>query len=146
LSSEGKETLAGNWAELLTCLDIAWCRGPRERPFDPLLAMGQIETVIIALKKPSSTSPAVRREQALELAKALGDVRKILDRTIKMRPELTADFTWAWDELSGATVASVLFGPEDASVARGRQLQQAVDGVSKLETAANLVAQWHLRG
>jgi hypothetical protein len=143
-TSDTQATIAEHKGDLIACLREGWSRGPRERPFDPERAWWHLELITAAVTTPSSTTPRELREQALEVAEALGEARKILDRTIKARPELASEIMWAWTWLAtgGASAASVLSGqtPTDGLET---QLQQAVYGVAALEAAANLVAQWN---
>jgi hypothetical protein len=143
-ASEPQATFADHKRELIACLRESWSRGPREKSFDPERAWWLLEMIMAVMTRPSPTTPRELREQALELAEALGEARKILETTIKARPELANEITWAWTwhATGGASAASILSGqtPTDGV---GRQLQEAVDGVSALEAAANLVAQWN---
>jgi hypothetical protein len=141
---EPQATFADCKRELIACLREAWSRGPRDRPFDLEWAWRMIEVIAAAMAEAPSATPRELREQALELAKALGEVRTILESTIKARPDLANQIRWAWIWLAtgGASAASVLSGQTPTDGAEKR-LQQAVGGVCDLEDAANLVAQWN---
>jgi integrase len=137
LTSEAQERFAAHKVRLIACLREAWNRGPRETPFDPERAWWLTESIIAAATTPSSTTASDRRAQAVELAKAFGDARKALDRTIQMRPDLAWDFMCAWAKLGGASAATTLFDQSGITARLAQQLQQAVDGVAKLEATAN---------
>ena len=143
-ADEPQATFADHKRELIECLHKGWCRGPREKPFDPERAWYWIELAVAVMTKAPSTAPRELRDQALELAEALGKVLKILDRAIKVRPELADQITlaWTWLATGGASAISVISGqtPTDGLA---EKLQQAIEGVVALEAAANLVAQWN---
>ena len=134
MTNELQATFADHKKNLIACLRESWGRGSREKPFDPERAWWLIEMIVAVMTKASSATPQELREHAVELAEALGTVRQILARTIKARPELVNQITWAWIWLAtgGASAASILSGqtPTDGL---GEKLQQAVDGVSALE-------------
>jgi hypothetical protein len=144
LNDEIQATFIERKENLIACLRKSWGRGPRERPFDPERAWWLLKVIVAAMTTPSRTPPREMREHALELAEALGKVRKILARTIKERPELANEITWAWTSIAtgGASAVSILSGqtPTDGL---GEQLQQAVVGVFALEAAAKLVGEWN---
>ena len=144
-STDGPQaTFADHKRELIECLHKGWRLGPGEKPFDPEGVWWLINLIVAVMKKAPSTTPRELHEQALELAKALGKVLKILDRTIKVRPELADQIrlAWTWLATGGASAISVISGqtPTDGL---GEKLQQAIEGVVALEAAANLVAQWN---
>jgi hypothetical protein len=143
---EPQETFADYKRELIACLREAWSRSPRERPFDLEWAWRMIEVIVAVMRKAPSATPRELREQALELATAIGKVCNILERTIKARPKLADEIklAWIWHATGGASAASILSGqtPTDGPE---RQLQQAVYGITALEAAANLVAKWNHR-
>jgi len=143
---EPQTTFSDHKGDLIACLRESWNRGPHERPFDPEWAWWMLEVIVAVMTKAPSATPRDIREQALELAEALGKVRKILDNTIKARPELANGIRWAWiwHATGGATAASILSGQTPTDEPE-RQLQQAVAGVCALEDAANLVVRWNQR-
>jgi hypothetical protein len=146
LPHEPPATLADRKVNLVACLRESWNRGPREKPFDPERTWWLLELITAVMTQAPSTTARELREQALELGETLGKARKILARTIKTRSNLANQITWAWTwhATGGASAASILSGqtPTDGI---GEQLRRAVDSVSALEAAANLVAQWNLR-
>ena len=93
LTNDLQASFADHRDNLIASLRESWARGPREKPFDPEWAWWVIKAIVGAITAPSAT-PQELREQALELAKALGDVRTILDRTINARPDLANQIRW----------------------------------------------------
>jgi hypothetical protein len=127
--------LASHKAEIITCLRRAYESGPQAQPFDAEAAWQRVSLVAGAMVRPDAMRARDRRDGALEIAKALGKARDLLERTIRRRPELARDIMLAWAEQHGGAER-----PFTAIAAAEHQIQETADAVADLEAAVRGVA------
>ena len=149
------QRLADHRQALIELLQQAHARGRSTQPFDPAYAWSMIERHAslggaVSVARRNRTQRADCRDQALELADALGKARKILGRTTgELRRELLdawsrKDTGGAVNERNGTAPVGIHFvtEAEEAEVTRLQDLFQcAVDAIAALGVTAKQVAE-----